>query len=67
MQLQSMPSWQIGQYSLNGSDSRNYTYSMGQQLLYVMEPNQETVKTAHDNIMGVIEGKPLSELTLTEK
>lgn len=67
MQLQSMPSWQIGQYSLNGSDSRNYTYSMGQQLLYVMEPNLETVKTAHDNIMGVIEGKPLSELTLTEK
>lgn len=67
MQLQSMPSWQIGQYSLNGSDSHNYTYSMGQQLLYVMEPNQETVKTAHDNIMGIIEGKPLSELTLTEK
>lgn len=67
MQLQSMPSWQIGQYSLNGSDSRNYTYSMGQQLLYVMEPNLETVKTAHDNIMGVIEGKPLSELTLTEE
>lgn len=67
MQLQSMPSWQIGQYSLNGSDSRNYTYSMGQQLLYVMEPNQETVKTAHDNIIGIIEGKPLSELTLTEK
>lgn len=67
MQLQSMPSWQIGQYSLNGSDSHNYTYSMGQQLLYVMEPNLETVKTAHDNIMGIIEGKPLSELTLTKK
>lgn len=67
MQLQSMPSWQIGQYSLNGSDSHNYTYSMGQQVLYVMEPNLETVKTAHDNIMGIIEGKPLSQLTLTEK
>lgn len=67
MQLQDMPSWQIGQYSLNGSDSHNFTYSMGQQLLYVMEPNPETVKTAHDNIMMVIEGKPLSDLTLTEK
>lgn len=67
MQLQDMPSWQIGQYSLNGSDSHNFTYSMGQQLLYVMEPNPETVKTAHDNIMGIIEGKPLSDLTLTEK
>lgn len=67
MQLQDMPSWQIGQYSLNGSDSHNFTYSMGQQLLYVMEPNPETIKTAHDNIMMVIEGKPLSDLTLTEK
>lgn len=67
MQLQDMPSWQIGQYSLNGSDSHNFTYSMGQQLLYVMEPNPETVKTAHGNIMGIIEGKPLSDLTLTEK
>ncbi len=67
MQLESMPSWQIGQYSLNGSDSHNYTYSMGRQLLYVMEPNMETVKTAHDNITAIIEGKPLSSLTLTEK
>lgn len=67
MQLQSMPSWKIGQYSLNGSDSSNYTYSMGQQLLYVMEPNLETVKTAHDNITAIINGEPLSSLTLTEK
>lgn len=67
LQLQSMPSWQIGQYSLNGSDSHNYTYSMGQQLLYVMEPNLQTVRTAHNNITAIIKGKPLSELTLTEK
>ncbi len=67
MQLQSMPSWKIGQYSLNGSDSHNYTYSMGQQLLYVMEPNLTTVKTAHDNITAIINGEPLSSLTLTEK
>lgn len=67
MQLQSMPSWKIGQYSLNGSDSHNYTYSMGQQLLYVMEPNLATVKTAHDNITTIINGEPLSSLTLTEK
>ncbi len=67
MQLQNMPSWKIGQYSLNGSDSHNYTYSMGQQLLYVMEPNLATVKTAHDNITAIINGEPLSSLTLTEK
>lgn len=67
MQLQSMPSWKIGQYSLNGSDSHNYTYSMGQQLLYVMEPNLDTVKTAHDNITAIINGEPLSSLALTEK
>lgn len=67
MQLQSMPSWKIGQYSLNGSDSHNYTYSMGQQLLYVMEPNLATVKTAHDNITAIINGEPLSSLTLIEK
>ena len=64
LQLDEMPSWQIGQYSLNGSDAHDYTYSMGQQVLYVMEPNLETVQTASDNIKGIIEGKPLSELTL---
>lgn len=64
LQLDEMPSWQIGQYSLNGSDAHDYTYSMGQQMLYVMEPNLETVQTAHDNIKGIIEGKPLSELNL---
>lgn len=64
LQLDEMPSWQIGQYSLNGSDAHDYTYSMGQQVLYVMEPNLETVQTAHDNITGLMEGKSLSELNL---
>lgn len=67
LQLKDMPSWQIASYSLNGSDSHNVTYSMGNQMLYVMEPNLQTVQTAHDNITAIIEGKPLSELKLTEK
>lgn len=66
LQLQDMPTWQIGEYSLNGSDSHNVTYSMGQQMLYVMEPDQTTVDTARDYIKGVLEGKSLSELGISK-
>lgn len=67
LQLDTMPSWQIAEYSLNGSDSHNYTYSMGQQMLYVMEPDLATVQAAHDYIEGIIEGKTISELGIPQK
>ena len=49
-QLSSMPSWKIYNYSLNGTDSSNYTYSFGEELLYVMEPEVSTIEEAKQKI-----------------
>lgn len=57
MQLDSMPSWEIKNYSLNGADSQNYTYSYSAEKLYVMEPDLETVETAKELIDIVEKGK----------
>lgn len=67
LQLQDMPSWKIAQYSLNGSDAHDYTYSMGQQMLYVMMPNADTVQAAHNYITGIMDGKTIKELHIPEK
>ncbi len=67
LQLQDMPSWKIAQYSLNGSDAHDYTYSMGQQMLYVMMPNADTVQAAHNYITGIMDGKAIEELHIPEK
>lgn len=58
MQLETMPSWNITSYSLTGTDSSNYTYTY-YQLLYVMEPDQESVSTAIQMIDAVLEGQVL--------
>ncbi len=55
MQLSTMPKWQIETYSLNGYDSSNYTYSMGDMLLYVMEPDYNTVNEAKIKINELLE------------
>lgn len=55
MQLDEMPNWNINTYSLDGSDSKNYTYSYSQNKLYVMEPDYTTVekgKKLIDNVIG---------------
>ena len=59
-----MPSWTIKNYSLNGSDSYDYTYSAGMQKLYVMIPDKETVAKAKEYIDGMENGKTLKELGL---
>lgn len=64
LQLQDMPSWKIGEFSLNGGDAREYTYSFGAQTLYVMTPYPDSVQAAHDYITGITEGKTLSELNI---
>ncbi len=63
-QLDKMPSWTIKNYSLNGSDSYDYTYSAGMQELYVMIPDKETVAKAKEYIDGMENGKTLKELGL---
>ena len=46
MQMNTMKSWEIEQYSVNGSGGMQPTYSMGSQPLYVMIPDQSTVDEA---------------------
>lgn len=55
MQLSTMSKWQIEKFSLNGYDSSNYTYSMGDMLLYVMEPDYNTINEAKEKIKKILE------------
>ena len=54
MQVDEMPSWKIENYSLNGSDSYQYTYTYGSTKLYVMIPDEETVINAQTKIKNVL-------------
>ncbi len=57
-QLNEMPNWKIDTYSVTGSDGRDYTYTMGNKTkLYVMIPNEKTVKTAKEKIKSILEEK----------
>lgn len=49
-QLEAMAKWTVESTAVDGSDSRNYTYSMGNIKLYVMEPNQVSIDTAKAKI-----------------
>ena len=61
-QIDKTPSWTFENYSLDGYDSSNYTYSMGKQKLYVMEPNYNTVETASYYINEMKKGTTFNEL-----
>ncbi len=52
-QLNDMSPWTITSYSLTGKDSNNYTYTYN-QLLYVMEPDEESITEAKDLIKKVL-------------
>lgn len=64
LQIDKMPSWNIKSYNLSGYDASEYTYTFGQQLLYVMEPDYDTVALATSYINDMVEGNSLSELSL---
>lgn len=53
-QLANMPSWKVTSISLTGSGASSPTYSMGSQLLYVMNPNQNSVNEAKRTIKSVM-------------
>lgn len=57
MQLDKMPSWNITNYSLDGTDSRNYTYSYAGSKLYVMNPDYKTVVKAQELIKSIMESE----------
>ena len=58
MQLNNMTSWNITSYSLTGTDSYNYTYTYN-QLLYVMEPDENSVEEASKLIDQVLANEVL--------
>ena len=61
MQINDMASWNIVSANLNGTDSSNYTYSMGKQMLYVMEPTQSTINHAKEMIAKVKNGEIITK------
>lgn len=64
LQLSSMPSWQIAEYMVNGSDLHADTYTFSGELRYVMPPSPESIQTAHDYITGIMEGRTIEELKI---
>ncbi len=55
MQLNDMSTWTITSYNLDGTGAYEYTHSYPNQKLYVMEPDQKTVKeaiTKLDEVLG---------------
>ena len=50
MQLDKMPSWEIENLALNGSDSYEITYSFKKYELYVMVPKEEVVEEIKEAI-----------------
>lgn len=59
LQLDKKPSWNISSISLNGSDAHEYTYSYASQPLYVMIPDENTVRTAKETIKKLISGEKI--------
>lgn len=71
LQMKDMPKWNVNNYNLNGSDSKNYTYSVGLdyythkedgKMLYVMEPDYKTVNNAKKYIKEIYNGKRFNEI-----
>ncbi len=59
-QLSEGAKWTITSTSLNGYDSSNYTYTYSNQLLYVMEPDMDSVEAAKDMINKVYNNEVLT-------
>lgn len=53
MQIDEMPSWEVDNYSLDGTDALEYTYSYGGSKLYVMMPDEKTIINAKEKIAEV--------------
>lgn len=56
VQLNSLSSWKVDSYNLDGYDSSGYTYSMPGWYLYVMEPNMSSVNNARNKINEYLKG-----------
>ncbi len=64
LQINEVPDWDVKNLNLDGSGAKNYTYSMSNSLLYVMDPDLKTVDKASYTIKGMISGKTFAQLGL---
>ena len=53
MQIDKDIKWKITNVTLDGTDGYEYTYSYTKKKLYVMIPNEESVKEASENINNI--------------
>lgn len=53
-QLDTLKKWNIESISVDGTGSMQPTYSMGDQLLYVMYPDENSIQTAKEKINAVL-------------
>lgn len=65
MELSDMASWNVVQYSVDGSGKKDTTYSMPNANSYVMEPDMNTVNTAKQLMKQVINGESISDPAAT--
>ena len=54
LQLASMPSWTIEMQGLKNYDAYDFAYSLGNYEVYVMEPDEDSVKSAKEKIKKVM-------------
>lgn len=59
MQLNDMATWHVISISLDGYDGLEYTYTGGNQKLYVMIPNDDTIDVASAQIQAVLNGEKI--------
>ena len=64
-QIKNNSNWTIEQYSVDGSDSSNVTYSTGRSKAYVMLPKEETVTEAKYKLDEILETKKYTSTTTT--
>ncbi len=55
MQLDKMPTWETKSISLNGTDGSGITYSVPGMELYIMNPDEETINEAKEEIDQMME------------
>ncbi len=56
LQLDKKINWEVESISLDGTGSMRPTYSMGARNLYVMIPDEDTIKSAKDKIDATLNG-----------
>ena len=55
LQMKNMPKWNVEVANLNGFDSKNYTYSGGDTILYVMEPDYTVLNNVKNKIDSILD------------